>query len=347
MNMADVICQSLRAERQGSVSGSASSKGFAGSSRPYPGAEYGSHYRPSPLAGEKRRPVDDGRSMASKYARNTQSSQATIKHRQPRVTCNIPSIPEQDYFKPGTIVLADIIEEAFEVGSVMAMANDKSIIRVGDKFVCKKRRLFIILAQYAQTYISLPILSHQGNGTKNKPKPEEYVSLRDHRANGEAPSQSLHDPLTTVEMSGALITPASVAHLAYPVSRSYLIPVIIIGRLKISCTNRLIELFRNYMPVQIDETSSASTVSLSIDAKTSVSQALMKLQLLKYAHDFGEMSWSSAAGLNHSDLSAKGVTAQADREQILSLFLRVKRARLAGPGWIANIKKDSLAKPLV
>lgn len=292
---------------------------------------------------EKRPFGDDTRSVASKFSQSTYNSRSTVRNsrRREQITCNIGSIDRNDFFKPGTIAVAHFLEEAFENSSVVA--SDESIIRVpGHPDISDKRRLFIILAEYAQTYVSVPIFSHQGKGTKHKPKPEEYVSLQDHRATYEVSPQSMHEPLMTLEMSGNILTPASVAHLAYPVTRRYITPVTIIGRLAPSSTNRLIRLFRTYTPVEIREAMPGSSTDVLIHAEMSISNALIKLQFLRYAPLLGDMSWVEAANLRDSDLKARGIASVTDRQRLLSLFEQVETAYTAGPGWNTKVSKASL-----
>jgi hypothetical protein len=253
-------------------------------------------------------------------------------------------IPREDFFKPGTIVLADHFEEAFSNGSILE--NDKSIIRTpGQKDVCRKARFFIVLAAYAQSYISLPLYSHHGNGTRNKPRPEEYVSIRDHRAADEAPPQSIHDPLTTEEMSGPVLMTSSAAHLAYPVARRYIIPVTIMGRLSAPSTNQLIRLFKMYMPSEVSEPATSSSPSTTILASrdVSISDALTNLRLHKYTFLFSDFDWSKAPYLTTNVLETMGVVEPADRERLASFFDKVKVARRSGPDWKLTMDMNSLA----
>jgi hypothetical protein len=289
-------------------------------------------WRQFPNRGEKRHLLDDGRSTASKYSRTTYYPPNATKYfgRSAPITC------KPDDLKPGKIIRANYYEEAYDNGSIMP--NDKSIIHDPyGKDISKKPRPFIILATHAQSFMCLPIFSFKGKGAKNKPKPEEYVSIRDHRATDIVPAQSIHEPLVTLTMSGPELTPASVVHVTYPVSRNLDTAVTIIGQLTLSSTNHLIRLFLNYMPVEICETSPAPATELSIDAGMSVSRAVGGLRLLEYAHLFGNLSWSNAACLTDNTLKALGVPSPTDRKQILSLFKEVAKASDSGPDWTAKI----------
>jgi hypothetical protein len=308
-------------------------------------ADQGNYYRPSSNAGEKRFHFDDGRSVASKISRLTYTTQRTHRNigRQ-ATTSNITSIPRDDYFKSGTIILADHFEEAYNSGSVLT--NNKSIIQVpGQKDICKKGRFFIVLAAHAESYISLPVYTHNGNGTRFKPKPEEYISIRDHRNAVEAPSQSVHNPLVTAEMSGSLLMTTSVAHLTYPIARKYITPVRVMGRLTVSSTNQLIQLFKRYMPVEVPESTTAPSAQGScndvlIGPDMTIQKALINLRFHKYSANFKDISWFKAAALSDSALIAIGVKGPDERKKLSSFFEKVKIARRAGPTWKLAVDPD-------
>ena len=309
-------------------------------------SSHGDHYRPG--TGQKRQLHEDERSMASKYSRYTYNSRYTMKIPtwpiQTRSTSNVTSISTGDYFKPGTMILADHFEEAYGTGSVPA--NEKSVIRVpGQKDICKKARFFIVLAAHAESYISLPVYSHNGNGTKNKPKPEEYVSIRDHRATSEAPSQSIHEPVVTEHMSGSVLLSTSVIHLTYPVSRKYIVPIKVVGKLNAQSISRLTQLFTGYMPAKIAETSepiSSSSKGVEVCASMSVSDALESVSLHRYAGRFGELSWNKAATMGEGALIEMGIKGPEDCKKLLRFFEKVKIAKRASTDWKMTIDPDSL-----
>jgi hypothetical protein len=295
-------------------------------------------YRPGEHTGDKRRQYDDYTSVASKASRSNYSSRVPsgASTAQYRTSNNRPSIQRQESYKPGTIIRAEHFEEAYDGGSTIV--NDKSIIRVpGQKPICKKMRFFVVLAAHSLNYICVPVFSHNGNGTRNKHRPEEFVTIRDHRASIEASQQSIHKPLMTKEMSGRELTPESVVHLAYPVSRSYGIPVIGIGRLTTASTSQCIQLFRNYMPVESGEPQPASSNVVTINASMTVSSVLKALQFREQAYHFNGISWGEATALRSSDLEKIGVARHLDRQEILSLFDKVYQARKTGPGWRVEI----------
>ena len=295
-------------------------------------------YRPGENTGDKRRHHDDYTSVASKVSRSNYSSRGPsgASTAQYRTSHNKPCIQRQDSYKPGTIIRADHFEEAYDGGSTVM--NDKSIIRVpGQKPICKKARFFVVLAAHSLNYICVPVFSHNGNGTRHKHRPEEFVTIRDHRASIEAPQQSIHEPLVTKEMSAMELTPESVVHLAYPVSRSYGIPVTGIGKLTIASTNQCIQLFRKYMPVETSEPQPASSTVLTIDASMSVLSALKALRFQTQARLFSGISWSEATALSGSQMEKMGVTRLLDRQELLSLFVKVHKARKSGPDWRVKI----------
>lgn len=299
---------------------------------------YPDRYQPGAGLGEKRHLGNDGRSMASKFSRTSVGSKATLKHygRHGQTTSNVPEIPPEDYYKPGTIIIADHVEEAYDQASVLG--NDRSIIRIaGQRDLCKKSRPFIILAAHSQSYLSVPIFSHQGNGTARKPRPEEYISVHDHRATVQPPVQSKHKPLITRNMAGSELMPSSVAHIAYPVSWRYVTPVTIIGRLTITSTNQLIQIFRKYMPVEVSEAKQKSSNGVRIHAGMTVSEAVTDLRLHKYALIFRNVSWSSAGQLSQSDLKSKGITDPAVCARLCALFDEVEIASNSGPNWAVTV----------
>ena len=337
-----------RASTQYSVAGSASIRDRAPPSSLRRLISSNGVYQPVAKTGEKRLQHEAPASVASKYSRFSYSSRPTIKTPgwlpQTTTTSNVASISRGDYFKPGTVVLADHFEEAYNDGSVYT--NNKSIIRVaGQKDICKKGRFFIIVAAHALSYISLPVYSHNGNGTKNKPNPEEYISIRDHRATVEAPPQSSHDPLVTQDMSGPEMMTVSVVHLAYPVARRYITPITVIGRLNAQSTRRLIQLFSGYIPVNdidISDTVLTSSTDVLISASMNIPDALQSVRLRKYSLLFAGLSWIKAASLSDSGLIELGVIGPDERKKLSLFFKKVMYAKRAGHDWKLTIDPDSL-----
>lgn len=303
-------------------------------------APYGDTYRPSIYGGNKRFRGDEGTSVAaSRYSYATRNTARTSsrQHRFPG-----ESVLKQDSFDPGTIILAEHLEELYDNGNTAA--DDKYIVRVpGGRDISKKPRLFITLASYGMHYTCLPIYSHNGHGTKYKPRPDEYITIRDHRAAVEAPPQSTHHPLVTKDMSGTELMAASVVHLAYPVPRSFSTPVKVIGRLSGSSISRMIQLHKTFTPPEYCETSSDHGTHLTIHAAVSVRDALSNLGLDMYALLFRTLSWDRAAWLSDKEMEVMGITRASTRIKLCSLFEKVEKASRSGPGWNIRINKDTLA----
>lgn len=331
------------ASAQSSIARSASVLKTYVPNRLYPGAGGGDFYRPVESTGDKRRLRDDGNSTISKASRCTYNSRYPSRQygQQSRLVRNTSFIQRQESFKPGTIIRGDHIEEAYGNGTTLM---GKTMLHVpGHNPICKKARFFIVLAGHAMSYVCLPVFTHNGNGTRNKPRPEEFVSIQDHRAVIEVQPQSSHQPLMTLEMSGMELKAASVVHLAYPTSRSYDLPVEVIGRLTPTSTNQCIQLFRRYMPAEISESTPAAGTDVSVNAGVSVLKTLRNLRFQEFAHLFLNMSWSQVACLTDKELGAKGIISLTDRQQILALFDQIAKAMASGPDWSVSINRDTLA----
>lgn len=121
--------------------------------------------------------------------------------------------------------------------------------------ICTKWRKMIVLSKFEDHYLAIPLFTHNGNGLANKARPEEFVSIVDHRFKGDAPRQSRHDPLETEIISDGieLFDIKSTAHVTYALSRKYDLPVIKEGYLKKKSTNHLIGLFNHYAPRKLTD----------------------------------------------------------------------------------------------
>ncbi|KAI9808879.1 MAG: hypothetical protein M1827_007154 [Pycnora praestabilis] len=113
-----------------------------------------------------------------------------------------------------------------------------------------KFRKFIVIGLLADHYIAIPVYSYQGTGIAEKSRPDEFVSVRDHRIKEKHPAQSKHQPLKTEVMNSFVdpIHPLAVAHITYSVSRSYSYEIIQEGRLTKAATKQLVDLFNDYAP---------------------------------------------------------------------------------------------------
>ncbi|KAL8782994.1 MAG: hypothetical protein Q9213_004951 [Squamulea squamosa] len=155
-------------------------------------------------------------------------------------------------FKPGMIIRALIHEQDY------AASSSRSNITVVDKYrsetrygpIYTKCRKMIVLALFEDHYTAIPVFTHNGNGLDRKNKPEEFVSIKDHRARDESPPLSLNGQLVTDQMfkGSQLFDVKSTAHVTYALSRKYDLPCIKEGCLTKKSSNHLIKLFNAYAP---------------------------------------------------------------------------------------------------
>ncbi|KAL8736734.1 MAG: hypothetical protein Q9166_000100 [cf. Caloplaca sp. 2 TL-2023] len=153
-------------------------------------------------------------------------------------------------FKPGMIIRALIHEQDYEASS------SRSNITVTDKYrsntkygpIYTKCRKMIVLALFEDHYTAIPVFTHNGNGLNRKNKPEEFISIKDHRAKHEAPPLSLNGQLVTDQMftGTQLFDVKSTAHVTHALSRKYDLPCVKEGCLAKKSSNHLIKLFNAY-----------------------------------------------------------------------------------------------------
>ncbi|CAL8578893.1 hypothetical protein XPA_004661 [Xanthoria parietina] len=189
--------------------------------------------------------------------------------RQRREANQFVRIPAEQY-KLGMIVRAPLHEQDSAVarrsaggggggpGSSVATAASeatkaehyKTESRMGTIFT--KQRKMIVVALHTDHYVAIPLYTHNGRGLVNKRQPEEFVSVKDHRYKEEFVKLSKHDPLVTemVKEGINLFDPMSTAHLAYPVSRRYTLPVIHEGHLRNSSLKILVRLYNRYAEIE-------------------------------------------------------------------------------------------------
>ena len=108
-------------------------------------------------------------------------------------------------------------------------------------------RFMIVVALFHDHYLAIPLYTHGGTGLTRKENKWEYASIQGHRG-----PKSLHEAqilLHTEYLKSdcKYILPNSVAHIAYPVSRKYTLPVAPQGYLRQDSKVTLVELFRAYM----------------------------------------------------------------------------------------------------
>ena len=161
-------------------------------------------------------------------------------------------------FRPGMIIRGVVHEQdyiATSTGSNLTITDrNRTDSRYGP--ICTKYRKMIVLALFEDHYLAIPLFTHNGKGLANKTRPDEFVSIKDHRFQGQVPPQSCHPPLETEVVNNGidLFDVKSTAHITYGLSRNYDLPVIMEGLLTKRSLNRLVHLFKLYAPEQLRET---------------------------------------------------------------------------------------------
>lgn len=158
----------------------------------------------------------------------------------------------KDKYRPGMIVRCVIHEPTmdrtshsmFTVASVMVTAT-----KLGP--VTSKCRKLIVIGTYEDHYMAVPLYTHNGKGLSRKSKPDEYISVRDHRQTEPFSRLSKHPPLVTNYLNPGVLPydPVTTAHIPYLVSRGYVLPVVHEGYLEPDSTHRLLELVGEYCRV--------------------------------------------------------------------------------------------------
>ncbi|KAI4203421.1 MAG: hypothetical protein LQ350_001942 [Teloschistes chrysophthalmus] len=137
-------------------------------------------------------------------------------------------------YKPGMIIRAPLHEQDSKGGqhrpngtgsSVATMASEATKAeryttesRFGTIFT--KHRKMIVVALHQDNYVAVPMYTHNGMGLVNKARPDEFVSIKDHRDKNDADWRQLSkwDPLVTEHLKEGidLFDPKSTVHVAYP-----------------------------------------------------------------------------------------------------------------------------------
>ncbi|MCJ1223949.1 hypothetical protein MMC12_000592 [Toensbergia leucococca] len=156
----------------------------------------------------------------------------------------------KEKFKLGMIIRAVLHEPDFTGGrgtsNITVAGNYTTNTTYGP--VHSKCRKMIIVALYEDNYVCLPLYTHNGRGLQSKANPDEFVSIKDHRMKGEFTRLSKHQVAVTEKLHPDIhpFHLKSTAHLTYPVSRQYSLPVIVEGELHNLSTQGLIELFQEF-----------------------------------------------------------------------------------------------------
>ena len=171
----------------------------------------------------------------------------------------------REEFSPGTIIRAPLHEEDFrrtprpwiQSGLSNICSTTSKGVTHSDRFgaIYSENRPMIVVATYSQHYVAIPLFTYSGNGLARKKDPGEYASIEDHRA----PSSLRQAPyvLSTGQLKSGVpfFSPNCNAHLSYPVSRLYKLPVRHLGNLGSEDTRLLVELFNRMManPLKVDK----------------------------------------------------------------------------------------------
>ena len=163
------------------------------------------------------------------------------------------SMIAKESYRPGMLIRAAMHEPDLNTGGAGAStATVADRYRSETKFgpIHTKIRKAIVIALYQDHYLAVPLFTHNGKGLLKKLKPDEFISVRDHRSKGEFQTLSKHAALVTEQLNAGVdpLHLKSTAHITYPIARKYDLPVVHEGHLKPSSTNKLIELFNRYAP---------------------------------------------------------------------------------------------------
>ncbi|KAL8920531.1 MAG: hypothetical protein Q9172_004458 [Xanthocarpia lactea] len=157
----------------------------------------------------------------------------------------------KSFFKAGMIIRAILHEQNFtSTSSSRTEVTDKTYWDSPHGRICTKYRKMIVLAKHADHYTAIPIYTHNGKGLIEKEDPDEYVSIIDNRDNHPGPALSRHSPLKTNQMNGGakLLHIKSTAHITYPVSRKYDLPIVYEGSLQEDSLALLVRLVSDATP---------------------------------------------------------------------------------------------------
>ena len=105
----------------------------------------------------------------------------------------------------------------------------------------------IVVALFYDHYLAIPLYTHGGNGLARKENKWEYASIEDYREPRSLQEGGflLHTEFLKPDCKHLL--PKSVAHIAYPVSRKYTLPVAPQGHLRQDSIVDLVKAFAQYM----------------------------------------------------------------------------------------------------
>ncbi|KAI9877659.1 MAG: hypothetical protein M1830_003178 [Pleopsidium flavum] len=153
----------------------------------------------------------------------------------------------KELYKPGMIIRAAVHEQHLD-DAIGKTDKNKTESKFGA--IHTKIRKMLVIALYQDHYVALPIFTHNGNGLSNKAKPDEFVSVKDHRSKAAFTNLSKHQALVTETVNDGidLIHPKSTAHLTYPICRKFDLPVVQEGHLEKASIKSLTELYNRLAP---------------------------------------------------------------------------------------------------
>lgn len=159
----------------------------------------------------------------------------------------------RSFYRPGIIIRAALHEEELMGANSVLTAKkvtSKSVTPSQHGNIFSTARKMIVVATFERHYIAIPLYTHNGQGLLNK-KPDEYVSVRDHRdGSTEFKALSRHGKLTTEYLHQGIVPyeEKTTAHITYHLSRKYDYPVIYEGYLRDSSVKHLLKLYNTYAP---------------------------------------------------------------------------------------------------
>ena len=161
-------------------------------------------------------------------------------------------LPRSSY-KPGVIIRALVHEQDFNGATGQSQVTKAHLHTTASMFgaIHTKCRKMIIVGLYADHYTAVPVYTHNGRGLAGKKKPLEFVSVRDHRYKGDDFKQlSGNRPIVTESLKEDVqpFSLISAAHVAYPLSRKYDLPVTYERQLRKDGVINLLNLVNEYSP---------------------------------------------------------------------------------------------------
>ncbi|KAL1966933.1 hypothetical protein VTN77DRAFT_3677 [Rasamsonia byssochlamydoides] len=151
-------------------------------------------------------------------------------------------------FPPGCIIRVPHFEQHGTTSYTGDAKNKLETDGLGD--ICFKWRRMVVVTVHKGHHVCLPIYTFNGRGVDPENggdyrDPEEYVSIFDHRIYGPDHCMTPNEGIKTKFFKDNVHTlhAASVVCLTYPISRRDDCTAIVEGRLKLSSTRRLLQLY--------------------------------------------------------------------------------------------------------